>query len=357
MPQKTKRTLSLVLVITLICMLLTGCSDITEITMNENGSGSYQETVTMSKNILDTATGGLVTDDTIKTYLQNLYPQAEVTISDETADGTESKVIHASMNFKNSTEFQQLLSNREMLSVKFNANYFSRSPIYMPVEGEDSAGSIADDLQTAIGSNDALLEAAAAELKNLQVKMTITFPYAVTKTNGTVQEDGKTVVWDMQKLEDASRLYAVFQETNSLKAPEFNGAKDGKYYNTGVTIKVDSENLIDYVDVDGQKIESDYLFLSEESAYHIKAADVNGNISEIRFRIDTTKPAVSGAVNGKTYKSARTIRFSDKGSGIKKAVLNGKTIKSGKTVSKKGSYTLTVTDKAGNKKTVKFKIK
>jgi hypothetical protein len=73
--------------------------------------------------------------------------------------------------------------------------------------------------------------------------------------------------------------------------------------------------------------------------------------------IDTKKPTVSGVKNGKTYKKAVTITFSDDGSGVKSAKLNGKSIKSGKTVSESGSYKLVVTDKAGNKKTVKFKIK
>jgi hypothetical protein len=73
--------------------------------------------------------------------------------------------------------------------------------------------------------------------------------------------------------------------------------------------------------------------------------------------VDKTKPKVTGVKNGKTYKKAVTIKFSDKGSGIKKATLNGKKIKSGKKVKKKGKYTLKVTDKAGNNTTVKFKIK
>jgi hypothetical protein len=73
--------------------------------------------------------------------------------------------------------------------------------------------------------------------------------------------------------------------------------------------------------------------------------------------IDTTKPTVSGVKNGKTYKKAVTIKFSDKGSGIKSATLNGKKIKTGKKVSANGTYKLVVTDKAGNKKTIKFTIK
>jgi hypothetical protein len=73
--------------------------------------------------------------------------------------------------------------------------------------------------------------------------------------------------------------------------------------------------------------------------------------------IDSKKPTVSGVKNGKTYTKAVTIEFSDADSGVKSAKLNGKSIKSGKTVSASGSYKLVVTDKAGNKKTVKFKIK
>ncbi len=124
-----------------------------------------------------------------------------------------------------------------------------------------------------------------------------------------------------------------------------------------MSLKIDAENLLDHVQVNDEITQSDHLFLSAEGVYKITAADINGNSSNITFRIDTTKPSVSGVKNGKTYKTARTIRFADKGSGIKTASLNGKTIKTGKKVTKKGSYTLNIADKAGNKKIVTFKIK
>jgi len=73
--------------------------------------------------------------------------------------------------------------------------------------------------------------------------------------------------------------------------------------------------------------------------------------------IDKTAPAVTGVANGKTYKTGKTIKFSDKQSGIKSAKLNNKVIKNGAKISVKGSYTLVVTDKVGNTKTIKFKIK
>lgn len=72
--------------------------------------------------------------------------------------------------------------------------------------------------------------------------------------------------------------------------------------------------------------------------------------------LDKTKPTIKGVKNGTTYKKAVTIKFSDK-SGIRKATLNGKKIKSGTKVKKNGSYTLIVTDKAGNSRTVRFKIR
>lgn len=73
--------------------------------------------------------------------------------------------------------------------------------------------------------------------------------------------------------------------------------------------------------------------------------------------IDENAPQVTGVKNGKTYKKAVTVKFSDKQSGMKSAKLNGKNIKNGAKVTKKGSYTLKVADKAGNSSTIKFKIK
>lgn len=73
--------------------------------------------------------------------------------------------------------------------------------------------------------------------------------------------------------------------------------------------------------------------------------------------LDKTKPVVKGVKNKKTYMKLVKITFSDKESGINKATLNGKKIKNGKKVTKKGSYTLKVYDKAGNVNKMTFKVK
>ena len=81
-----------------------------------------------------------------------------------------------------------------------------------------------------------------------------------------------------------------------------------------------------------------------------------GNIRQATFVIDKVNPTITGVTNGKTYRSTRTIKFSDK-YGVKTATLNGNTIRSGKKVSRPGKYTVRVTDKSGNIRTVKFTIK
>lgn len=94
----------------------------------------------------------------------------------------------------------------------------------------------------------------------------------------------------------------------------------------------------------------------DEGSHTLSVIDSSGNETEVELVVDRTKPVVKGVKNNKTYKKSVTVKFSDK-NGIKSAKLNGKTIKSGQKVSKKGSYTLKVTDNADNVRTVKFKVK
>lgn len=358
MNRKVKRELSLILIVTFVTILLTGCSDHTNITFQENGSGNYEETFSIDKNLWDTLFEEEGSDETVLSYYRTLYPQAEVTITDETINGIVSKILHLTMDFKNISDYQQIVSQTEILSVIFQPNYFTRSKIYMPLEEESEIVSgIADELEQLVGSNSEQMQTLVSELQNMSVVMTITFPYTVTDTNGSIQEDGKTVVWDHKQLEKIERLYALFHTSNSLSAPTYTGAANGKAYNTGVALQINSENLLDHVEINGETTQSNYLFLSAEGVYNITSVDINGNSSRIKFRIDTTKPSVSGVKNGKTYKKARIIRFADKGSGIKSAILNGQSIQTGKKISKKGTYTLTITDKAGNTKIVTFVIK
>lgn len=101
---------------------------------------------------------------------------------------------------------------------------------------------------------------------------------------------------------------------------------------------------------------SDTYILGINGGYSPNHQWISVKYSLDNYNTDKTKPSVSGVKNGKTYKKSVTIKYSD-ASGIKSAKLNGKKFKSGTKVSKSGSYTVSVTDKNGNTRTVKFKIK
>ena len=62
-----KKRFSLFLVITLTAMLLTGCSDHTNIQFKENGSGHYEETASVQKDLWDALIGEL-SDEAVLSY-------------------------------------------------------------------------------------------------------------------------------------------------------------------------------------------------------------------------------------------------------------------------------------------------
>ena len=97
--------------------------------------------------------------------------------------------------------------------------------------------------------------------------------------------------------------------------------------------------------------QSDYDFCFQYGETGVPESSQSG-----RKVYDTKKPVVKGVKANKVYRKTVKLSFSDN-IGVKTATLNGKKITSGIRVSKKGTYQLIVTDKAGNKTKVKFKIK
>lgn len=94
----------------------------------------------------------------------------------------------------------------------------------------------------------------------------------------------------------------------------------------------------------------------DDYCHAFTSVDVKVNNKAVKpEKKDTKKPTVTGVKNGKKYTKAVKIKFKD-ASGIKYAKLNKKNIKSGYKVKKSGKYKLTVVDKAGNKRIVKFRV-
>ncbi|EFM10886.1 S-layer domain protein [Paenibacillus curdlanolyticus YK9] len=86
---------------------------------------------------------------------------------------------------------------------------------------------------------------------------------------------------------------------------------------------------------------------------NIELADALGNVyaTSDTITLDQTAPTVGGVTDNGLYNTDRTITFSD-GS----AELNGSTVTSGTVVSSEGTYTLVVTDLAGNHTDISFEI-
>lgn len=137
--------------------------------------------------------------------------------------------------------------------------------------------------------------------------------------------------------------------------PTISGVANGKYYNQTRTIKFSDKGGVKSATLNGKAVKSGTK-VGRTGKYTLKVTDKAGNISKVTFVIDKVNPTITGVTNGKTYRSARTIKFSDQ-YGVKTATLNGNTIRSGKKVSRPGRYTVRVTDKSGNIRTVKFVIK
>lgn len=189
--------------------------------------------------------------------------------------------------------------------------------------------------------------------------VTIKYPFKVAKTNGKLKADGYTVTYDVQKLQKkkVSRVYALsasaLADSNTVT---IKGVKNKKAYKKPVTISVASKGVITSFTVNGKAQAINSYYAGEDGKYKAVIKTASGKKKTVTFYVDSKKPTTN-IKNNKTYKKAIKITFKDSVSGIKKATLNGKSIKSGKKVSKNGTYTLKVTDKAGNVKTVKFTIK
>lgn len=161
---------------------------------------------------------------------------------------------------------------------------------------------------------------------------------------------GSTVAWSKDVY-----YYAQVKVTGiDTVAPKITGISANKKYKKAVTVKFsDTGSGISSALLNGKSIKSGKK-ITKDGKYTLKVTDKAGNGKSVKFVVDKKAPTTN--IKAKTYNASVKITFKDKMSGIKKVTLNGKKIKSGKKVTAEGTYTLKLTDKAGNKKTIKFKI-
>jgi len=186
----------------------------------------------------------------------------------------------------------------------------------------------------------------------------VTYPFKVAKSNGQIQPDGYTVLYDIKKMQKKkiSRAYALsasaFKNADNITVK---GVTNKKAYKKPMTVKVSSKGVVASFKVNGKAQTGNSFYASKDGKNKVTATTATGKKKTVTFYVDRKKPTTN-IKNNKTYKKTVKITFKDSISGIKKATLNGKKIKSGKKVKNNGTYTLKITDKAGNVKTVKFTI-
>ncbi|GKU78210.1 S-layer homology domain-containing protein [Paenibacillus sp. L3-i20] len=147
-------------------------------------------------------------------------------------------------------------------------------------------------------------------------------------------------------VKDAAGNATTVKFTIDKTAPVVAGVTEGTLYNATVKPTFTEGKAT----LDGDPYTSGTA-ISADKAYQLVVTDRAGNVTSIKFSIDTTAPVVTGVMDGKHYNKAVSPDFVEG-----TATLNGKAFTSGTAISAEGDYVLIVKDAAGNATTVKFTI-
>ena len=174
------------------------------------------------------------------------------------------------------------------------------------------------------------------------------------EVNGTIVLN-KTGSYDLTVTDECKNETTV-KFTLDLEMPSVNGVSDGEAYKSKKTVKVRDNLGIKSATINGKTIPDDGIAVSTNGKYVVSVTDIAGNTKTVVFWYDTQMPSISGVKEGGVYKKRAKVKISDSISGIDRIELDGTQVatKSVITVSGTKSHTLTVYDKAGNKKQVKF---
>ncbi len=232
---------------------------------------------------------------------------------------------------------------------------------------------------------------------DLYLELSVTFGSQVVETNGKVSEDGKTVTFNSDTNKADVLWYAYTQKGKETieadkTAPKMKGFKNGKYYKkVPASIDFTDDTLVAEVKLNGHEVLPAVKTSYDDKGKATKATqwykkngskatkqgknvftvkDLNGNEATYMFYLDSKTPMVKGVKSNKTYSNKVTVYVKD-ACKLSKVTINGKKqkltnkqlVKKGKykgyykyTVKKAGNHKLVAVDKAGNKKTIKFKL-
>ncbi|MBQ9984058.1 MAG: hypothetical protein IJP29_05665 [Lachnospiraceae bacterium] len=237
------------------------------------------------------------------------------------------------------------------------------------------------------------MEEAGVSEDEMYMQLSISLNGDIVDTNADLSKEGNKAMFTTNNT--ATNWYAYTQTGKEIIAadttvPKMMGAKNNKYYKSipmklyftdNIAVKevlwngklVTSNKL---KDENGKVLQSlwstsDGRIPATQGKNTIQVTDLNGNVSTFTIYIDSKVPVVKGVKNNKAYNKKAVIYVKDSVK-LKSIKINGKAqkmgnkqlVKSGKykgyykyTVKKKGTNKIVVTDMAGNKKTMKIRIK
>lgn len=175
-----------------------------------------------------------------------------------------------------------------------------------------------------------------------------------TNSSNPVLAQGSIYVY-YQK--DGQIWLATDQEISDTEPPVVDGVEDGGLYNSPRTIIFSDNASIPTATLNGEPFDSGEI-VSDDGDYILEVVDADNNQVVINFTIDTNPPFIVGVEDGETYSSSVTITFGDDESDVTHSLTGPADIdfNSGDTLSTNGSWTLSVTDLAGNNTTVNFTV-
>lgn len=242
--------------------------------------------------------------------------------------------------------------NRYSISTTYDSSEFDNIFIhfdnkYATISADDISKKVAENYKSYVNIKNTKLNYCTFNIK---------YPYKVFKANGKIKKDGYTVTYTLSKKKSYDkRFWAIFNKKVNTTA-SIKGIPKRTTYSKKTTTVYPSTIVTSFT-VNNIEQYTDTYKIDKDGIYYIKIVNINGKKSTRTLIYDKTSPVVTGIKNGATYKKSARIKFYDKTSGIKSAKLNNVSIKSNKLITKKGRYTLKVTDYAGNVKIVKFTIK
>lgn len=152
----------------------------------------------------------------------------------------------------------------------------------------------------------------------------------------------------------ANRLETVNKILNDSEGPVISGIINNSFTNDNVSLTISDDNEVTTtVTLDGNPVDYADTF-DVEGTYVVTVVDKAFNEASKTFTIDRTKPVVGGVEDGKYYNTDVEVTIDDTNPGTVHLKKNGETVKpynAGDPISEEGTYTVYVSDKAGNKST------